>query len=179
VPRLTADQWDDIRSEWEADPITTFSGLGEKFGVDKANICRKAARDGWSKIGQIGSINENAQRRADARADGNATQRNGRDVATRCESESIRADVLVRHRHEWDELMTYRRLALEAMNAAGETGDRVAWSVAKLAADTAKANLQALEIAQAGEARAWGLDYQRDNAETGTIRSITRRLVSP
>lgn len=166
MPRLTADQWAAIRIEWEGEPTATFHGLAGKHGVDKASISRKAAKDGWSKSGQIASINENAQRRADAKfvSECNTTQRerNASDLAAREESERVRAGVLVRHRAEWAELEQFRRSALKAMKDAHEAGDRNAWMVAKMAADTAKANIQALEIKQAGEAKAWGLDVKSE-----------------
>lgn len=167
MPRLTADQWAAIRLEWEGEPTATYQALGQKHGVDKSEISRRARREGWSKTGQIGSINENAQRRADRATDvdGNSTQRelNRGDLATRQESETVRAGVMVRHRSEWAELEAFRKTALKAMKDAHERGDRPAWLIAKLAADTAKANLQALEIKQAGEARAWGLDAKSED----------------
>lgn len=166
VPRLTADQWAAIRMEWEGEPTATFSALAPKHGVNKSEISRTAKRQGWSKRGQIADINDAAQRRADANtnADGNPTQRqpNAGALATREQSEAVRAAVLIRHRTEWAEMEGYRQDALAAMATAKEAGDRAAWMIAKLAADTAKANLQALEIKQAGEARAWGLDAKSE-----------------
>lgn len=167
MPRLTADQWAAIRMEWEGEPMATFHALGPKHGVDKSEISRRARRDGWAKTGQIGTINENAQRRADrsTSADGTSpAQRelNAGDLASRQESEAVRAGVLIRHRGEWAELEAFRKAALKAMKDAHESGDRAAWMIAKLAADTAKANLQALEIKQSGEAKAWGLDAKSE-----------------
>lgn len=162
MPRLTADQWAAIRLEWEGEPRATFSGLAKKFGVDKASISRQATRDGWVKRGQLAGINESAQRKADLLTDsaGNATQRkrNAGDLATRCESEDLRAEVTARHRREWAELELYRRQALKTMDEAKAAGDREGWSIAKLAADTAKAHLQSLQIKQDGERKAWGMD---------------------
>jgi hypothetical protein len=166
VPRLSADQWAAVRLEWENEPTATFSGLAGKHGVNKSEISRTAKRQGWSKTGQIGSINENAQRRADAQlnADGTTTQRkpNASDLASRHESESIRADVLARLRTEWAELESFRKVALVAMKEAHKAGDKNAWSIAKLAADTALANMRTLSIKQDGERAAWGLDLKAD-----------------
>lgn len=162
MPRLTADQWAAIRMEWEGEPLATFSGLGEKFGVHNSEIGRRSKREAWTKRGQLASINESAQRKADMLTDaqGNSTQRELRasDLATRTESEDLRAAVTARHRTEWGELEEFRQAALEAMQDARQKGDRETWSIAKMAADTAKANLSALEIKQQGERRAWGLD---------------------
>jgi hypothetical protein len=162
MPRLTVDQWAAIRMEWEGEPLATYTGLGEKFGVDKSEISRRAKRESWVKRGQLASINESAQRKADLLTDaqGNSTQRelNAGDLATRTESEDLRAAVTARHRVEWGELEEFRQNALAAMRDAHAVGDRETWSIAKVAADTAKANLSALEIKQQGERRAWGLD---------------------
>lgn len=162
MPRLTTDQWAAIRIEWEGEPLATFSGLSVKHGVNKSEISRTAKRQGWVKRGQLASINESAQRKADrlTNSTGNPTQRkpNALDLATRIESEDLRAEVAARHRMEWAELELYRWQALKTMDEAKTTGDREGWTIAKLAADTAKANLAALEIKQQGERRAWGLD---------------------
>lgn len=148
--------------EWEGEPLATMSGLAEKYGVDKAEISRKAKREGWVKRNQLASINEAAQRRADQLTDstGGPTQRelNTGDLATRTKSEALRAEVTARHRQEWAELENFRKSALVSMKRAHEAGDRTAWGIAKLAADTAKANISALDIKQQGERKAWGLD---------------------
>lgn len=166
MPRLTADQWAAIRIEWEGEPVATFRALAIKYNVDNSEISRRAKREGWTKRGQLAAINESAQRKADklTDSDGNSTQRklSSADLAARGESEDLRAEVLTRHRREWAELEQFRRSALKAMKDAHEAGDRNAWMVAKLAADTAKANIQALEIKQTGEAKAWGLDIKSE-----------------
>lgn len=162
MPRLTSDQWAAVRLEWEGEPTATFLGLAAKHGLQASSISRRSAAEGWSKRGVIGDINEAAQRKADARVDaeGNAkqTQRQSTagDLATRTESEDVRAAVLERLRREWAELEQFRRAALALMKAAHEGGAE--WKEAKLAADTALANMRALEVKQAGERKAWGLD---------------------
>lgn len=57
MPRLTADQWSAIRLEWEGEPMATFHSLGPKYGIDKASISRKAAKEGWAKRGVLADIN--------------------------------------------------------------------------------------------------------------------------
>lgn len=164
MPRLKDDQWAAMRLAWEGEPRLTFSALAEQYGVNVGNVSRKAAKEGWSKRGVLPDLNEAAQRRADTQTDANGnakqTQRpaGAGDLATRDESEAVRAAVLVRHRAEWAALELYRRQALEAMDRASEAGDRESWIIAKTAADTAKANLQALQVKQDGERKAWGLD---------------------
>lgn len=142
--------------------MATFSGLALKHGVNKSEISRTAKRQSWAKTGQLAGINESAQRKADRLTDanGNPTQRkpNVVDLATREESEDLRAEINARHRQEWAELELYRRQALKTMDEAKAAGDREGWSIAKLAADTAKAHLQSLQIKQDGERKAWGMD---------------------
>lgn len=166
MPRLSKDKWAEVRLEWEGEPTATFFGLADKYGVDRASISRAAAREGWSKRGVIADINEAAQRRADARcdSDGNATQRqrNAGDLATRDESERLRAEVLTRHRSEWAEMVAFRKTALVVMQEAHKKKDRASWANAKLAADTALANLRALAVAHDGERKAWGLDAKSE-----------------
>lgn len=105
MPRLSADQWAAVRLAWEGEPTATFNGLSEKYGVDRASISRAASREGWTKRGVLADINEAAQRKADARVNAtcNATQqqRNSGDLATRDESEDLRAEVLARHRRDF------------------------------------------------------------------------------
>jgi hypothetical protein len=164
VPRLTTDQWAAIRIEWEGEPLASFLGLAEKYGVQASSISRQAAKNGWMKRGVLKNINEAAQRIADARtdADGNAkqTQRQGTaaDLAFRNESEDLRAEVLTRHRQEWAELRIFRKVSLKEMKTAHDNGNKEAWMKAKIAADTALAQLRALAIQQDGERKAWGLD---------------------
>jgi len=148
--------------EWEGEPLATFSGLAERFEVQVSSISRRADRETWTKRGQLASINEAAQRKADLLTDAlgheKQSKSNAGDLATRTESEDLRAAVTARHRTEWGDLEAYRQSALEAMDTAKKAGNRETWYIAKVAADTAKANLSALEIKQQGERRAWGLD---------------------
>lgn len=166
MPRLTADQWAAIRIEWEGEPTSSFTALATKHGVNKSEISRRSAKEGWSKRGQLGAINDAAQRKADARvdADGNPTQRkpNVVDLASREESEDVRAAVLERHRREWAELEGFRKTALKAMKDAHGAGDIDTWKVADLAAKTALANMRTLEVKQSGERAAWGLDQHTE-----------------
>ena len=176
MPRLTADQWAAVRLEWEGEPTATFTGLSAKHGINKSEISRRCAKDGWSKRGVLGDINEAAQRKADARvgADGAPTQPkpNAGDLATRTESEDVRAAVLERLRREWAELESFRRVALKVMKDAHEGTEE--WKTAKLAAETALANMRALDVKQAGERKAWGLDQQ---AETEIVIGNPRGAV--
>jgi hypothetical protein len=179
-----------MRLEWEGDPLATFTVLADRYGINIANVSRKAAKEGWSKRGLLGDLNEAANRRADAacEADGSAKAQDEaqgeaqtqlptaiQELATRDESESVRARVLVRHRAEWAELENFRKTALAAMKDAHDKKDKSAWQLAKTSADTALANLRALSIKQDGERRAWGLDVR---AEEEIVIKNPRRLTA-
>jgi hypothetical protein len=174
MPRLTADQWAAIRIAWEGDPAATYESAAAEAATKsrfdppvKSSVSERARKEEWSKRNQLAAINESASRRADS-----ATEPNGEPIepnettapfgiavlASREESEIKRAAVLVRHRAEWAALEMYRRHALAAMDAAAEAGQRDEWLIAKTAADTAKANFQALQVKQDGERKAWNLD---------------------
>ena len=56
MPRLTADQWADVRAEWEGEPTATFNALADKHGINVSNISRKADKEGWAKRNQLGAF---------------------------------------------------------------------------------------------------------------------------
>jgi hypothetical protein len=69
---------------------------------------------------------------------------------------------VARHRGEIAELEAFRRTALKAMKDAHERGDKESWNIAKIAADTARANIAALDLKQMTERRAWGMDAKSE-----------------
>lgn len=151
----------------------------------------------------LGAINERAQRVADTRTDADGAPTTVWREPTRESSECLRAEVIARHRAEWAELEGFRKIALQAMKDAHdarlrllalkrgggglfelssdgvetEAGLRLAWQVAKVAAETARANLAALEAKQSGESRAWGLQYDQQRADESPIRAIVWRMM--
>lgn len=180
MPRLSADQWGLVRAEWEGEPLASFNSLADKHGINVSNISRRAARDGWIKRNQLASINEAASRKADAMVDSdgqpvNANANAKLALAQRELSEDLRAQVQVRHRRDWAEMVAFRKTALAEMKTAHARGDKEAWQVAKLAADTALANLRSLAVAHDGERKAWGLDLK---SEEEIIIANPRRLDS-
>lgn len=48
MPRLTADQWATIKTEYEAGTLTARA-LAAEFGIDHSLIGRRAAKEGWQK----------------------------------------------------------------------------------------------------------------------------------
>lgn len=201
---LTDEEWLVIYNHWRRDRKITMEKLGEIYGVSQSTISRRKILKKWRRDEDLGEINATAQLMADANTisekrylegDWTTGAKDGvLEPATREESESVRATVLIRHRSEWAELELCRRHALDAANAAAERlqmheeirsnlyvegeakeaaeamvkmlrADQSAWTVAKLAADTARANITALGAKQDAERKAWGLDedgFRRD-----------------
>ena len=193
---LTNDQWAAIRAAWEEDPTITYEGAAIRAAKEggfrvpsKGRISQKVkAEGGWSKRGQLSGINEAAQRLADkAKLNAEINSFSPERLAARSDSERLRAEILTRHRQEWEELDEVRRAALDKMRACYQPSEdgspnlaaREEWAIAKIAAETAKINLNALEIKQAGERKSWGLDDPVADDKGGTTRIVLVRKTEP
>ncbi len=192
MARLTEDQWQAIRAAWEEDPTASYDAAADRAAKaggfeapTKGAISQRATKDGgWSKRGQLSNINEAAQRLADAaKLNREVNPYTGDRLAARGDSERLRADILARHRSEWEELDEARRAALDKMRecyVVSEDGRpnmaaKEEWTVAKMAAETARINLNALEIKQAGERKAWGLDDPAAEDKSAPTRVVLIR----
>jgi len=160
---LTLRQKIAARAMWEADPTMSKEAVAKHFGVSKGVIDRISAEDGWKKLEQ-GMTPEAAEL-----ADRASTQiilageeptpeelEQASHKVTRDHGEEMRAQLLARHRKEWQ---IPRVLSAEAVK------DRN-FEKAKLAKITA----ETLKILQDGERKAWGLD----NGEASTTVVIER-----
>lgn len=186
MPRLTQEQWAEARVEWEDNPTMTLNYISQKYDIHRSEVTRRAQKESWTKTRQIEAINEAAHRIADAQGNPtnpNITQHTPKALsiertATRIESVTARAEVLDRHRKEWLDVEVMRKVALKAMKTAHDAKEYDAWKVAKMAAETARANLQVLEIKQNGERKAWGLDlHTEDSRGTPEPVSVTFNVV--
>jgi len=179
MARLDPVVWEEIRRRWEFDPdeptyLVAAARAAEKVkfrAPSKAAIDAQAKRHKWERRGSMSGINASAQRKADrlVNSDGSITKPVGNvdDVdgnvddhvdtstlkkiqASRDESEDKRAEVIARHRTEWQQVAVLRQEAL-----MGRTADVTgSFNKAKLAKITAEMTM----IQQVGERRAWGLD---------------------
>jgi len=86
------------------------------------------------------------------------------------ETDNIQSTLLNRHRLEWSEVDGFRKAALAVMKAAHEKGGKEQWQIAKIAAETARANIQALSIKQTHERLAFGLSSSFQLIETNNKR---------
>lgn len=184
MARLTAEQWSEIRAEWEASPKVGVAWLAKESGgrwdVTRQAIHLRRTAERWLKRGTLAGLVEKAQLAADVGSSvsggsltGNFTRpltgssvKNSEPAPVSPESEAeqsgaaeqiavdLRAKLIERHRAEWG---LARQLVYDAAKA--KDFDR-----AKLG----KITSEALRIVQEGERKAWGLD-----ALNGDVASMT------
>jgi hypothetical protein len=124
--------------------------------------------DPWERRGSLSGINSAAHRKADHTSTNSSTENdNNQDVtaedgndgngsstkkeqAARIESENLRADLISRHRQEWN----VSRVLLNEAIADRKGNTKEAFEKAKLA----KISTEIIKIRQDGERKAWGLD---------------------
>jgi len=169
--RLDSAIWEEIRRHWEYDPdepayLVAAARAAEKFNFNppgKSTIDDRAKREKWERRGTLVGVNSSAHRKADklVNADGSRAETGKPDgnpdtsgaqkaQASRAESEDKRAEVLARHRVEWQQVAVLRQEALNRRSV--DRTEAFNWS--KLAKITAEMTM----IQQIGERRAWGLD---------------------
>lgn len=153
------------RAYYEATPGASFETVAAEFDVSVRTAKRWAAADGgWQKLTPSPELTAKAHAVADrlgAAVDGAATGEQARDVAAAVTLEVAvdeRAAVLQKHRSEW---AVVRGLIGEAVR--GRDGAK-----AKMAVDVGRA----LELAQRGERRAWGLDLPE---QQGAVTVVIER----
>lgn len=160
MPRLTKDQWEAARLQWEADPTLAFTEIAKGFGVSEAAVRQRAKAESWIKTGSMKGIAERAQLKADEREvaklrtnfEGEVQKRVAVEVAT-----DIRADVIERHRADWAE-----------HRAHYQTGDIASdFDLGK----SAKISAEMLAIRQKAERAAYGLDEATGNDTVEVVRS--------
>jgi hypothetical protein len=137
--RKSTVDWSVARAKREAG--ATFKSLAEEFNVDAASICRRAKKEQW-----LDPVDSEAvvQRRAMEKVNGIVNADPIKKAEAIDSAASKVADVVERHRTEWEE---HKDLVQQAIVAQD-------FEVAKLAKITA----ETLKIRQEGERKAWGLD---------------------
>lgn len=175
MARLSADQWAEMRSAWEASPKQGLAWLvrkeGGPFDVTEEAVRQRRAREGWTKRGALGALAEKAHLAADgprlappdpelgpqvgdadsgaspAAGEASGAPELGPDAAEKGAVEQ-RAELIQKHRDEWKaaRAMLYRSMRLGRAATGFE------------AAKFAKISSETMAIIQAGERKAWGLD---------------------
>jgi hypothetical protein len=146
VPRLTADQWQEIRAKREAG--ASFGELAAQFDVTKAAIIKHSKAENWGDGSDAAEI---IRRKVTEQVTGAVTGGDPKKREAALDAEAARAaEVIHRHRQEWEIVAALRDEALEVR----EVDHAEAFGRAKLAKITAEMTA----IQQAGERKAWGLD---------------------
>ena len=159
MPRLTQDQWETIRAEREAG--ATFDALAVKHGVTKTAIIKHAQKEKWSDGTDVGEI---IRRKVTEKVSGIVTTGNPQKKAAAIDAEASKvAEVVHRHRKEWEQVVMLRQEALKVR----VEDQKDAFDRSKLAKITAEMTA----IQQAGERKAWGLD-KADGEHTITIERV-------
>jgi len=163
MPKLSRDEWEQIRAEREAG--LSFGRLASRYGIDKAAIVRRAKAEGW---GDGADVAELVRRKAMAQVTGTAVTDPEKRAAAIDTAAELAADVIRRHQEEAEQVRELLWRGLEAHRAA-ETLDekRLAFEglkAAKIASETAL-NLQRMERIS------HGLDNQGGKVELVIERS--------
>ncbi len=149
MPRLTADQWADVRAEREAG--ASFGDLSEKFGVDKAAVFRRAKKEGWSDGSDVAEV---IRRKVNEKVNAIAPHDPARKAASIDAAANRGADVVRRQQADWDAHRAH-------FGAVPENFD---------AGKLAKISAEMLAIRHKSERVVWGLDTEN----TGTTLIIDR-----
>jgi hypothetical protein len=150
MPRLTADQWADVRAAREMGG--SFGELAAKFNVDRAAIFRRAKKEGWSDGADVGDL---IRRKVNEKVNAVVNEDPVKKAVAIDAAANQAAFVVIRHRDDW-----------EAHHAE--------FSVKKIADDfdlgkSAKISAEMLAIRQKGERIAWGLE-EAENKPDITIQ---------
>lgn len=165
MPRLTKDQWSSARIEWESDRSVNDSMIAEKYGISQQAVTKKRTHEQWHRAGVLQNISQRAQIEADARL----CQKNGEVVPHNQKADvvdaaiEIRAEVLNRHRDDWNEHRNLFTLGGIAENF--ELGK------------SAKITAEMLKIRQEGERKAYGLDEQQQQSKGDTLADAVTALI--
>lgn len=138
MPRLTADQWADVRAEREAG--ATFRDLAEKYGVSLGSLSHRARKEKW---GDGTDVQKEIRRRAAEKSHGvSDAVRHKKRAEALDRAASRAAEIIEQHKQDWQD----HRQRFGAITPDFETGKH------------AKINAEMLRIRHQGERIAWGLE---------------------
>lgn len=143
--------WETVRAEYEAG--ASQSDLSRRHGVSRKAIQNHIDADGWTQ-----DIEPAIQRKVAEKVAGVVAGCDPKKKAIALDAEaSRRADVVARHRDEWDE---HKHLVDTAIG----TKDFEAAKLAKITSET-------LKIRQEAERKAWSIDVQTPAVTNITVSS--------
>jgi uncharacterized coiled-coil DUF342 family protein len=145
--------WEAIRADYEAG--ATQSELSRKHGVSRKAIQKHIEAEGWSQ-----DLEPTIQRKVAEKVAGVVAGCDPKKKAEAIDAEaSRRADVVQRHRDEWEE---HKNLVDKAIG----TKDFDTAKLAKITAET-------LKIRQEAERKAWAIDAQAAPVTNITVSQIS------
>lgn len=153
---LSKEAWEIARRKWEASPEMTFTSLAQELGVTKQAVRIQARNNEWRKIAASEELTRLAVNKADAISATREEPLTEEEEKLKTDAVDKRAEVLARHRREWDG-------ARKRIYMAVKSGDDKEAKLGKLIAE-------ALAVVQAGERKAWQLDEK----EAQTVVVIER-----
>jgi hypothetical protein len=132
--------WEAIRAEYETG--ASAASLAHKYGCSHTAINNKVKSQGWCR-----DVEDAIRRKVSEKVSGIVSGCNPKKKAEAMDAEaSRRADVVQRHRDEWEEHK-------DIVDTAIGTKDFEAAKLAKITAET-------LKIRQEAERKAWAIDIQ-------------------
>lgn len=153
--------WSYLRFRYESDPAFRIADIARAVGQDRSAISKRVKREKWTRVGFSKSdevaVRQQAHDRADEKAEANpmplqAIDHGPSPVAVKSAVE-MRADMLDRHRREWN---LPRNHIYSAMNEA-KTNPAKGFEMAKMAKITA----EAFSIIHQNERKAWNIDNDK------------------
>jgi len=150
MPRLTADQWETVRAEFEAG--ATLRELEGRHHVDKAAISRKATRGEWRVSDDVGAA---IRAKVNAKVNGVVNA----DPVKKAEAINAAADraAEVQRRHQ-EEPGVVRGMLYTAVRAHKAAEDKQAKALAFDDLKAAKISSEVLMNIHSLERKAWSLD---------------------
>jgi len=144
--------WENIRAEYEAG--ASQSDLSRRYSVSRTAIQKRIEKEGWTQ-----DVEPAIQRKVAEKVAGVVAGCNPQKKAAALDAEaSRRADVVQRHRDEWDE---HKRLVDTAIGTDN-------FEMAKLA----KITSETLKIRQEAERKAWQIDVAQPQVTNITVSQI-------
>lgn len=144
--------WEAIRAEYETG--ATQSELSRRHGVSRTAIQKHIEAEGWTQ-----DVEPALQRKVAEKVAGVVAGCNPQKKAEALDAEaSRRADVVQRHRDEWEE---HKQIVDKAVGAR----DFEAAKLAKITAET-------LKIRQEAERKAWSIDVAQPSVTTINVNQV-------
>jgi hypothetical protein len=161
--RPTKVDWIKVRAAWECG-TKSDAELSRVFGVSRTAIQKRCKAERW-----VRDLEEAIERATNAEVAGTVAARNPQETQAAIAAEAQRrADVVRRHKLQWEEVAKVRSEALRVSRTS--TAEKDAFAKLK----TAKILAEVTTLLQAGERKAHGLDRTKPDPNEPTIIQVIR-----